>query len=157
MTSSIKKSATVVGLCVAFGIPSGVLAQVVPANQAVVNGVEMDLGVVPAEAVRELPPASRVEHVMHRGAPGTAAAYHVNLSLFGSVTHAPIGDAEVVATVERFGMGRETKRLEAMTINGFVSYGNYFAMPGRDPYRITVVVRRPGASIAQATFEYKHE
>ncbi|MDA8108729.1 MAG: hypothetical protein M0015_08895 [Betaproteobacteria bacterium] len=88
MTSSIVKSASVLGLCIAFGVAPGSLAQIRRANQAIVNGIEMDLGVMPAQAIRELPGAGRVEHATHRGAPRDAAVYHVNLSLFDSATHA---------------------------------------------------------------------
>ena len=156
MTNPVVRAVSVLGCCVAFGTPAMAPAQTANANQAIVNGIEMDLGVMPAQAVRDLPPSEKMEHVMHRGAPNDRDMYHVNVSLFDSTTHAQIRDARVEATVEVLGMGGETKGLEAMTINHFVSYGNYFEMASARPYWIIVTVRRNGAPTTTARFQYQH-
>jgi hypothetical protein len=55
-------------------------------------------------------------------------------------------------------MGGETKNLELVALNNIRSYGNYFRMPGKDPYAITVKIRRPGTSrTIEARFNFKHD
>jgi hypothetical protein len=42
-------------------------------------------------------------------------------------------------------------------INNAVSYGNYFRMAGKDPYAVTVQIRRPGAPRPiEAKFEVRN-
>ena len=53
-------------------------------------------------------------------------------------------------------MSSVSKSLEPVTINNAPSYGNYVRMPGNGAYRITLLVRRPGAAAAvQARFEHR--
>ena len=53
-------------------------------------------------------------------------------------------------------MSGATKALEPATINNSVSYGNYFQMPGKDPYTVTLQIRKPGAARAiEARFDLK--
>jgi hypothetical protein len=60
-------------------------------------------------------------------------------------------------TVEDPVMGGETKKLELMAVGNRVSYGQYFRMPGKDPYSITVRIQRPGAPPAVSTkFSFRH-
>ena len=156
MRKSPSLACVVLASCFAVGASPSAQARSPVDNEAVVEGVAMYLGVVPAEKVRELPPASAAERSMHRGAAAHSGAYHVNISLFDAATHAQIRDARVVATVGQIGGTGETKSLEPMEINHFRSYGNYFDMPSSGPYRITVVVHRSGSHDASATFEYRH-
>jgi len=54
-------------------------------------------------------------------------------------------------------MGGETKKLELMAVNNAISYGNYFRMPSKDPYTITVQIRKPGISrTIEAKFDFKN-
>jgi hypothetical protein len=81
----------------------------------------------------------------------------VNISLFDSKTRGVIADAQVEASVADPVMGAVTKKLELVTLNNMKSYGNYFRLPGKDPYAITVKIRRPGMSRAiEARFTFKH-
>ncbi len=107
-------------------------------NMKVVSGIEIYLGVVPADAVRD--------EKLHGGAPSGRGYYHVNISLHDAQTKAEIKDAEVEARVANPVTGGATRKLEAMTTNDAVSYGNYFRMTGAEPYTITVRVRRPQAA-----------
>jgi cytochrome c5 len=106
-------------------------------NMKVVDGVEIYLGVVPADAVRD--------EKLHEGAPSGRGYYHVNISLHDAETKAEIKDAQVEARVANPVTGGATKKLEPMTTNNAVSYGNYFRMTGAEPYTIVVRVRRPQA------------
>ena len=94
---------------------------------------------------------------MHGGIPRGKDNYHVNVSLFNSKTKAEITDANVEATAADPVMGGETKKLETMVFNNDISYGNYFHMPGKSPYRITVRITTPGAlQPVTAEFDFTH-
>jgi cytochrome c5 len=126
-------------------------------NRKVVEGIEIDLGIVPAAATRIQQPRGSKEAPMHGGVPKGKDYYHVNVSLFNSSTRAEITDADVEVTAEDPAMGGETKKLEPMVINNTISYGNYFRIPGTNPYRIIVHVKRPGSSrIVTADFDFRH-
>ena len=101
----------------------------------VVEDTEIRLGIVPAETLR-----GRPEGAMHGGVPTGKNYYHVNVSLHDSKTGAELKGAEVQARVAS-PLSGETKTLEAMASGGATSYGNYFQMPGTEPYTITVQVR----------------
>jgi hypothetical protein len=95
---------------------------------------------------------------MHGGIPSAKGYYHVNVSLHDAVTNAEIRDAEVEVKVAHPVTGSESKKLEPMAIRNTLTYGNYFRMPGKDPYMIMVQVRRPGVSQAiEAKFDFKHD
>ncbi|HSD41664.1 MAG TPA: c-type cytochrome [Burkholderiales bacterium] len=127
------------------------------ANRRAVGGVEVYLGVVAAESLRAQHPKADAEALMHGGIPRGRDYYHVNLTLIDSATKAEIADAQVEVTVEDPVMGGETKKLELMAIENRISYGQYFRMPGKDPYSITVRIQRPGAPPAVSTkFSFKH-
>jgi len=94
---------------------------------------------------------------MHGGIPQGKDNYHVNVSLFDSKTKAEIADANVEVTAEDPVMGGETKKLEPMVFYNDISYGNYFHMPGKNPYRITVRITRPGERRPFITdFDFTH-
>jgi cytochrome c5 len=121
-------------------------------NHISVGGMEIFLGLVPAESLRAYPKDS-VERTMHGGVPRGAGYYHVNVSLFDSANNAPVTDARVDMQVEQVGLTRESKTLEPIPI-GASSYGHYFRMLKKTPYLITVRVRTPGASgTIEARFE----
>jgi hypothetical protein len=53
-------------------------------------------------------------------------------------------------------LGGTTKKLAPVTVNNTVSYVNDFRMTGKEPYTISVQIRRPGAARStQAGFEFK--
>jgi hypothetical protein len=79
--------------------------------------------------------------------------YHVNISLREGA--ADVKDAQVEARVAN-PLGGASKKLDARTIDGTLSYGNDFQMAGREPYTITVTVKRPKAARPiEARFEFK--
>ena len=118
-------------------------------NHKVVAGMDIYLGIVPASSTKKMP--------MHGSIPSGKGYYHVNISLFDSRTRTEIKDADVEVTAEDLVMGGETKKLQAMKFNNETSYGNYFHMPGANPYRITVHITKPGApQPVTAEFDFKH-
>lgn len=110
-----------------------------------VGGMEVHLGIVPAETLRGFPQGS-VESAMHGGVPSGAGYYHVNVSLLDALSKAPIGDAKVEIRVAKAGMSAASKTLEPVVINNAPSYGNYVRMQGNSTYRITVRIQKPGST-----------
>jgi len=82
-----------------------------------------------------------------------AGYYHVSIVLRDHASKAEIKDAQVEGRVANLMTG-ETKPLEAATMNNAFSYGNYFQMPGKDPYTLTLKIRKHGAP---APFEAKFD
>jgi cytochrome c5 len=116
-------------------------------NHHIVEGTDIYFGIVSTESLHREQKPSGVEGKMHGGIPSGTDYYHVAISLFDSTTHAPIADAEVEARVSNpMGSGTQRKALEPMVLDRTVSYGNYFRMPGRQPYTIDVVIRAPGVA-----------
>jgi cytochrome c5 len=125
-------------------------------NHQVVGTMGVFLGVISAEAIRAQYPQDSPERLMHGGTPAGTDEYHVNISLIDSATGAPVEDARVVANVEG-PRGGTRKPLERMTFGDAKSYGNYFQMPARDTYKITVSIWKAGASQPViAEFDHKH-
>ena len=127
-----------------------------PAGKRVtVGGMEVYLGLTPAEALRAYPKGA-AERTMHGGVPGGADQYHVNVSLFDAKSGAAIAGAQVEARVDEVGMTSESKKLEPMVINNAPSYGNYFRMRGKTSYVITLRVRKPDSpQPVEAKFEHR--
>jgi cytochrome c5 len=103
-------------------------------NHRNLDGIDIYLGIAPAD---------------------TKGSYHVNISLRDAATQADIKDAVVEARVAN-ALSGTTKKLAAATFNNALSYGNDFRMTGKEPYAITVEIRRPKASRPiEAKFEFK--
>jgi len=119
-----------------------------------VGGMEVYLGVLPADDLRSRHGGSGAEK-MYGGIPSGKGYYLVNVTLRDTRTKAPIKDAQIEARVANL-MNGETRKLETATINDGVSYGNYFQMPGKDPYTVTLQIRKAGAAIpVEARFDFK--
>jgi cytochrome c5 len=120
-----------------------------------VGGMEVYLGVLPADDLRSRHGGAEAEKKMYGGIPSGKGYFLVNVTLRDSTTKAPIKDAQIEARVANL-MNGETRKLEAATINNGVSYGNYFQMPGKDPYTVTLQIRKPGAATpVEARFDFK--
>jgi cytochrome c5 len=109
-----------------------------------VGGVELYLGIAPAASA-----------AVNQPRPSGAGYYYVNLSLRDPVSGAYIKDAQVEARAANAVGGGDTKKLEAMVLAESTSYGNFFRMQGKEPYVITVQVRRPGAAPIEAKFDFR--
>ena len=122
---------------------------------AVVDATTVYFGVVSADVIRANPKA--YPRSVYGVAPPEPAQYYVTVALFDSATGERIGDAAVVARVSTATDSGPEKVLAPIAIANSRSYGNYFAMGGTGPYRITVNIRRPSLStVTQAQFEYAH-
>jgi hypothetical protein len=108
-----------------------------------VGNVLIYLGLLPAPMIRGHP-QEHPEASMHGGVPKGIEEYHIIIALFDAKTGARIENASISALVYEIGLAGEEKKLEPMQIAGTITYGNYFPMVGKGPFRIRVTVRIPG-------------
>lgn len=114
-------------------------------NHKSIDGMEIYLGIVPAETAAVKQPR-----------PSGKGYFYVTVSLRDGATLADIKDAQLEARAANPVTGGETKKLELMTVNNAASYGNFFRMSGKEPYTLTVQIRRPGAAQAsEAKFDFR--
>ena len=92
---------------------------------------------------------------MKMNIPTGAGYFHVSVVLRDNSTKAEIKDAQVEARVANLMTG-DTRKLEASAIKDTVNYSNFFQMPGKDPYTVTLQIRRPGtAAPIEAKFDLR--
>jgi hypothetical protein len=131
-------------LCL-FALPWIETASAQNGQSRTTGGLAAYLGVVPAEIVKGHP-LGHPEQTMHGGTPGGRHEYHVVVALFEAATGARVSDATVTARISGLGLSGETKALDRMEIAYTTSYGGVFNLPGRDQYKVTLTIQRPGAS-----------
>jgi len=118
-----------------------------------IAGTDIYLGVLPAEAMRTR--HASADGKSKPAIPEGKGYFYVSAVVRDHATKADIKDAQVEARVANLMTG-ETKTLEAVTVNSALSYGAYFQMPGKDPYTVTLQIRKPGApSPIEAKFDLK--
>lgn len=130
-------------------------AAVPAANRKTVGRTEVYLGVVPAASLAAQQAKRGTGGAMHGGVPTGKGYYHINISLFDSETKGEITDANVEVTVEDLAQRGETKKLELVPIEDRISYGNYFQMIGKDPYSISVRIKRGNSAPVSTKFDFK--
>lgn len=150
----ISRTLASLGAVVAFGISATMAAPANFPNPKIVDGVEIYLGLLPAEPVRGEYPKGAPESSMRSSTPKRTGFYHMTVSLLDNKSKSPISNAQVTVQVGEIGRTGESKKLESMRIGNAVSYGNYFKMAGTGPYRIRMQIQIPGAAnIIKAQFE----
>lgn len=123
-------------------------------NHKIVDGVEIYLGYITTQSLRDLP-AGAPERTMHGGIPRGANYYHVNVSLFEAGTHAPINDARVQMEFDWPGTATEEVNMSRMAFEGGGSYGNYVKTQPGVPCSITLRISRPeGTGTVTADFQH---
>jgi cytochrome c5 len=123
-------------------------------HRASAGGLDIYFGRVSAERLRAYP-ANSAEAKIHGGIPSGSGYHHVNISLFEAGTQTPVTGASVVLEVEKTGMGRESKALEAVTVAGGTSYGGYVRLAPKSDYAFIAKVSRPGAPPVEVRFREK--
>jgi hypothetical protein len=119
-----------------------------------VGDVDIYYGILPAQVAGRHDPTHE-ERAMHGGVPPARDEYHLIVALYHK-DGTRITDAQVSATVAELGMTGTRKKLDLMHIQDAPSFGNYFALRGTGPYRITLDVRVGGAARPiEANFEYR--
>ena len=124
-------------------------------NHKRAGSYDIDIGVVPAEQARASEP--QMGAAAHRDAV-KRDSYHLVVSLRDINSGQHVADAVVRARVGPRWIGSgTTKLLESMTINDSASYGNYFVIPGRNPFKVHLWIERPGApaSRSEAVFSLR--
>jgi len=153
----ISRTLAWMGVVVAFGISAAMAAPANDPNPKIVDGVEIYLGLLPAEPVRGEYPKGTPESSMRSSTPKRTGFYHMTVSLLDNKSKSPISNAQVTVRVEEIGHAGESKKLESMRIGNAVSYGNYFKISGKGPYRIKMQIQIPGAAnTIKAQFERQH-
>ncbi|MCC7482135.1 MAG: hypothetical protein IT541_11500 [Hyphomicrobiales bacterium] len=152
----ISKIASMIAIVAAF-LPQG-SAQADTANgYAVDHGVAIYYALAPAEMIAGHP-TGHAEAEMHGGVPASVHAHHLIAALFDAKSFERITDAKITATVGEVGLATISKELEPFTVNGALTYGNYFEFRPRTQYRVHLTVARNGATAnAETEFEFDHE
>jgi hypothetical protein len=129
-----------------------------PRNEQTVDGMTVDLGVMPAELVRGHPTAPADPNAMHGGTHKHSGSHHIIVALFDAKSGARISDATIRAGVGNRSYNHEPDTwLEPMQINGTITYGNFFLMPASGLWRIHLQIYRTGVlKPTEATFAYEH-
>lgn len=125
-------------------------------NHLTAGGMDIYLGVISAERIRDLP-ANSAEQRMHGGTPRGEDWYHVNISLMDETTHEGISNAKVDVTIDGVGSPAQSKQLERMSVGQRGSYGNYFRLRHGRTYQVTVKAQAPGSpALVEAQFKHEH-
>jgi len=123
---------------------------------AVVGDTTVYFGVIAGDTIRTHP--REYPQKTYGVPPATPAQYYVTVAVFDSGTGQRVDDAVVRARVATTSSSGPEKTLHSVTIADSRSYGDYFAMGGTGPYKISVNVKRPGSSdTVQAQFEYTRQ
>ena len=110
----------------------------------VVDGMEVYLGIMAAEILREYP--EQYPYHERKKIPSGSDMYHVLLALFDRSSGERITDAAVEARVSPLGLAGPKKRLEPMSVAGAITYCNYFRISPLDTYVIQAEIYRPEVS-----------
>jgi hypothetical protein len=118
------------------------------------DGLTVYVGALPAAMLARHAPA-HPERQAHGGPPSGAHIYHIVIALFDAASGARVEDATVTARVASLGLAGTQKPLEPMRIADTITYGNYFNLPTKGPYRIDVEIAR-GTRTIKVAFDYEH-
>ena len=122
-----------------------------------VGGLVVYLGVIPAQVLRGHTPGELPEPPPHGRAPRGVHQYHFTAAVFAEKTGERITDAQVSATIAGPGLAGSRIALKPMQIEGTITYGGYFNLPGEDRYTIKIEIHRPNQPTAiRADFVYEH-
>ncbi|AKM44291.1 MULTISPECIES: hypothetical protein [Burkholderia] len=142
-----------------FAATTGVAAADSSSRSVTAHGLTVHFGVVPADKATRAPEVGSASGGTTAGQ--GLASYHVVVALFDARTGARIDDAMVIARMTapapKARPRVQIKRLPVLTVNGMVTYGNYFDMPWAGRYRIDLSVRRrDSADTVHVRLNYEH-
>ncbi len=129
-----------------------------PRSEQTVDGMTVDLGVVPAELIRGHSVTPGDPGALHGGTPKDIGSHHIIVALFDAASGARITDARIRAGVDTRGNDRQPDIwLEPMQINGTLTYGQFFLIQAPGLWRIHLEIYRPGVpKPSRADFAYEH-
>lgn len=130
-----------------FAATTGVATADQSARSVTTHGLTVHFGIVPADKASRVPDDAGVPGDTKAGQ--GQASYHLVVALFDARTGSRIDDAVILARMTspapKARPKVQIKRLPAFTVNGMVTYGNYFDMPWRGG--ITSIVRSDDATV----------
>jgi hypothetical protein len=149
--------ARIFGLALASGVLLGTTSAVAQTDyRKVVGGFSIYLGIVPAEIVKGHA-QPHPEATMHGGVKTAGDTHHIMVSIIDDKSGEQVSDAAVEARVGEIGLASVKKKMEPMRIADSMTYGNYFPMTGRGPFRIDVEIWLPTQSRQlKAAFYFTH-
>jgi hypothetical protein len=129
-----------------------------PRNSQTVDGMTVEMGVLPAELIQGQLTTPGGPDALHGGTAPDSSSHHIVVAVFDAKTGARITDARIRAGVGNRSYNHEPEKpLEPMEINGAMTYGGFFPMPGQGVWRIHLLVQRIGEPKAvEANFAYEH-
>lgn len=122
-------------------------------HRKVVDGVAINIGVVPASQLMRV---DSYERSMHRDA-ATAATHHVVVGVAEAKSGAPIGDARVTLELADPRGGVQRKVLERGDAGGVPDYSGLFRFGWSGAYKLRVSVARAGTPPVTATFAWTQD
>jgi len=112
-------------------------------------------GIVPAALVRGHDPGT--DTAMHEATGRAAESHHVMVAVFDVASGARFIATRVNGTLRTAGGAPVSRPLEPMTVNGALTYGNYFSIPeDGTPSTFEARIDRPDAPATVVTFTYRH-
>ena len=129
-----------------------------PRNSQTVDGMTIELGVLPAELIQGDLTAPGDPKALHGGTQPYGSSHHIVVALFDAKTGTRITQVRIHAGVGNRSYNHEPdKLLEPMEINGAMTYGNFFPMPGEGLWRIHLEIVRAGSPRpVEVNFAYEH-
>lgn len=146
--NAIKRSYLVVALA-ALALSGCSRAEHLPRTEQTVSGVTIEIGIVPASQLGESP------HQMGSSSPKTVASEasqspplsHLTVALLDMKSGKHITDARIQVGVGHNANEAEPSQwLQAMPINGMMSYGGLIDLTGGGPWHIHLRIYRSGAA-----------
>lgn len=132
---------------------AAVVAAPVAEHRKVVDGLAINIGVVPAS---QLMRSDAYERSAHRD-PGTGATHHVVVGVAEARSGTPIGDAQVTLELVDPHGGTQRKVLERGNAGGVPDYSGLFRFGWSGAYKIRVNVARAGAAPVTSTFSWTQD
>jgi hypothetical protein len=136
-------------LAVAALIAAPALAE----HRKVVNGLEINIGVVPAAQLLRADPYERSSHQEA----AANATHHVVVGVADARTGAPIGDARVSLDVVDPRGATQSRTLVAGDAGGRADYSGLFRFGWAGGYKLRVNVERAGAPPVRTTFAWTQD
>jgi hypothetical protein len=122
-------------------------------HRKVVDGLEINIGVVPAEQLLRV---DAYERAAHREA-ATNATHHVVVGVADARSGEPIGDARVSVDLVDPRGGTQTRTLARGDADGHPDYSGLFRFGWAGAYKLRVDVERSGAAPVRTTFNWTQD
>jgi|GEM_PF-5040036 len=116
------------------------------------GGLSIYMGMIPTELIqeREIPREAK----MHGGIPQGKNRYHFVVALFNDSTGERITNMKVSAKLSGIDLSTKTKSMERMEVNGMVTFGNYFSIDKKTPFKIRLKLESLDKVVTNTVFEF---